>query len=120
MRLEGRRFRSLSNPERVVDPDHFHGKHVVAIAGIGHPARFFAHLDALGIQFDARPFPDHHPYTASDLALPEADAIVMTEKDAVKCAGFASESHWVLPVDAFPDPQLGNLVLRKLNAKGPR
>jgi len=39
---------------------------------------------------------------------------VMTEKDAVKCAGFASEKFWALPVDAIPDPELGALVLRKL------
>ena len=38
----------------------------------------------------------------------------MTEKDAVKCRRFADELHWELPVDAVPDPALGDLVLRKL------
>jgi tetraacyldisaccharide 4'-kinase len=114
MRLEGSRFRNLADPQRVALAADFAGKRVVAIAGIGHPPRFFAHLEALGMSFESRAFADHHAFEASDLAFPGADAIVMTEKDAVKCAAFASTLHWVLPVDAVPDPQLGTLVLRKL------
>ena len=85
-----------------------------AIAGIGNPQRFFAHLEALGLQFEAHAFPDHHRYVAADLAFPDADAILMTEKDAVKCAAFAAETHWALRVDAMPESELGELVLRKL------
>jgi tetraacyldisaccharide 4'-kinase len=114
MKLVGAHFRNLREPGRIVGADHFRGKRVWAIAGIGNPARFFAHLEALGVDFRARAFPDHHPYVASDVAIADADAIVMTEKDAVKCAAFASDVHWVLAVDAAPDPQLGELVLRKL------
>jgi tetraacyldisaccharide 4'-kinase len=116
MHLEGRQFRNLLNPEHTVDADHFQRKSVLAIAGIGNPARFFAHLNQLGMSFRALPFPDHHVYAASELAHVEADAIVMTEKDAVKCAAFASEKHWVLPVDAVPSPELGELILRKLKS----
>jgi tetraacyldisaccharide 4'-kinase len=115
MHLEGRTFRNLLNPEHTVGAGHFHGQRVVAIAGTGHPARFFAHLNALGMSFRAQPYPDHHVYVPSELCSADADAIVMTEKDAVKCAAFASEKHWVLPVDAVPDPELGELILRKLN-----
>jgi tetraacyldisaccharide 4'-kinase len=114
MRLEGSRFRNLADPQRHAGAADFAGKRVVAIAAIGNPPRFFAHLAALGMTFESRAFPDHHAYRESDLAFPDADAIVMTEKDAVKCAPFASPLHWVLPVDAVPDPQLGALVLRKL------
>jgi tetraacyldisaccharide 4'-kinase len=114
MYLEGRQFRNLLNPGHTVDADFFQRQRVLAIAGIGNPARFFAHLNRLGISFRAQSFPDHHVYTASDLEGADADAIVMTEKDAVKCAAFASEKHWVLPVDAVPDPELGELLLRKL------
>ena len=120
MQLDGSRFRNLSDATRQVDPGYFRGKRVIAIAGIGHPPRFFEHLARLGVTFDARAFPDHHAYVASDLAFPEAEAIVMTEKDAVKCAAFASDIHWVLPVDAAPDPGLGERVLRKLKIGLPR
>jgi tetraacyldisaccharide 4'-kinase len=114
MQLEGSRFRNLPDPDRFVGPEYFEGKRVYAVAGIGHPPRFFAHLEALGLAFERRAFPDHHEYVASDVDFTDAGAIVMTEKDAVKCAAFARSIHWVLPVDAAPDPQLGEIVLRKL------
>jgi tetraacyldisaccharide 4'-kinase len=114
MRLEGREFVNVLNTEHIVGPEHFHRRRVLAVAGIGNPARFFAHLRALGITFDARAFADHHRFTASDLAHAEFDAIVMTEKDAVKCAAFASENLWALRVEAVTDPALGELILDKL------
>ena len=115
MRLQGHTFSNLSDAKRQARPEDFAGKRVVAIAGIGNPARFFAHLDDLGVKHEARSFPDHHAFTARDLDIGHADAILMTEKDAVKCAAFACERMWVLPVEATPDPALGDLILRKLD-----
>jgi tetraacyldisaccharide 4'-kinase len=116
MKLDGREFRNLMNPAHVVDASFFQRKRVTAIAGIGNPQRFFSHLRGLGLAFEAQTYPDHHAYTADDLAQRDSDAIVMTEKDAVKCAAYASEKMWVLPVDAVPDPRLGELILRKLKS----
>jgi tetraacyldisaccharide 4'-kinase len=116
MKLEGREFRNLLNPEHIVGPGYFQTRRVRAIAGIGNPARFFSHLEALGLRFEAQTFPDHYRYRPSDLAAAGMDAIVMTEKDAVKCAPFAAETHWALRVDAVPDAELGELVLRRLKS----
>jgi tetraacyldisaccharide 4'-kinase len=114
MRLETRDFLSLRQPARRVGPEHFRGKRVHAVAGIASPERFFRHLQGMGLDFVPHPYPDHHPFAPSDLAYAAADAVVMTEKDGVKCRRFASESHWELAVDAVPDPSLGELVMRKL------
>jgi len=38
----------------------------------------------------------------------------MTEKDAVKCIGFASEKCWVLRVDAQIDTALAQLIIKKV------
>ena len=43
-------------------------------------------------------FPDHHRFEAADLAFGDALPIVMTEKDAVKCAAFATDRMWYLRV----------------------
>ncbi len=72
---------------------------IAAIAGIGHPERFFDTLTGLGIKHRPYAFPDHHPFTAIDLEVPE-DVIVMTEKDAVKCRTFLNKPVYVLPVKA--------------------
>jgi tetraacyldisaccharide 4'-kinase len=116
MRLEGREFRNLLNPALVAGAEHFRGKRVHAIAGIGDPGRFFRHLQEMGLDFTAHPFPDHYPYTASSVEFPDADAVLMTEKDAVKCRRFANENHWELPVDTTLDSALADLVVRKLRA----
>lgn len=116
MELKPREFWNLRNSERRAVAGDFRGRRVHAVAGIGNPGRFFGRLQAMGVEFTPHPFPDHYPYGASDLAYTGADAIVMTEKDAVKCERFASDRCWVLAVDAVPDPGLEKLVLRKLDA----
>ena len=116
IKLEGRDFRNLLNPDHVVGPAHFQRQRVHAIAGIGNPQRFFTHLEALGLRLEPHAFPDHYAYTPADVSFPNADAILMTEKDAVKCAAFAAETHWVLRVDALPDSELGELILRRLRS----
>ncbi|BCB26289.1 tetraacyldisaccharide 4'-kinase [Sulfurimicrobium lacus] len=95
-------------------------KKLHAVAGIGNPQRFFAHLQGLGLTFERHPFPDHHAYRAEDLAWPDADAIMMTEKDAVKCAAFADERYWVLPVRAELDPSFGQRILDTLRKRNGR
>ena len=114
MTLAGSTFRNLLNPAASAEADRFRHRNVHALAGIGHPQRFFRHLQGLGLDFTAHPFPDHHPFAASDLEFAGADAVLMTEKDAVKCVAYADEHHWALRVDAQVDPALGELVLNKL------
>lgn len=114
MRLEGNRFYNLLNPELVVTVGEFAGQRLHAIAGIGHPRRFFTHLEQLGLSIQRHAFPDHHQYTDKDIAFDDMDAILMTEKDAVKCAPFANEKCWVLRVDAQVSPDLAQLILKKV------
>jgi tetraacyldisaccharide 4'-kinase len=113
MRLQGAVLRNLRSGASV-DAKMFQGSKLHAVAGIGNPERFFDHLRGLGLVFEAHAFPDHHAFVAGDLNWDDADAILMTEKDAVKCAAFASDRHWMLAVEAEVDPGLGQLVLNKL------
>jgi tetraacyldisaccharide 4'-kinase len=71
----------------------------------------------LGLSFTAHVFPDHHPFTPADLDFEDADEIIMTEKDAIKCQRFARENQWALPVDAAVDPALGQLILNRLKSR---
>jgi tetraacyldisaccharide 4'-kinase len=114
MRLEGTLFYNLLNPEIVVPAAEFADQRLHAIAGIGHPRRFFALLEHLGLTAQHHAFPDHHRYAATDIAFDDADAILMTEKDAVKCGSFATEKCWVLRVDAQVSPALAQLILKKV------
>ena len=116
LQLEGARFRNLCEPQQQPGAEHFRGKRLVAVAGTGRPARFFAHLERLGLAFDAHPFPDHHRYAASELRFPTAEAILMTEKDAIKCRRFADARMWTLPVTVAMSEGLVELVIERIRA----
>jgi tetraacyldisaccharide 4'-kinase len=113
MQLSGGRFYRLDNPDTTCTASDFAGRRLHAVAGIGEPQRFFDHLAALGLICDSHAFPDHHRYVGADLDF-AGDAILTTEKDALKCAGLTAMPIWVLPVDAVIDPDLARFVLDTL------
>jgi tetraacyldisaccharide 4'-kinase len=80
--------------------DEFAGFTVHAVAGIGNPQRFFEMLRARGILVVAHPLPDHARLRAADISFGDQCPVLMTEKDAVKCAGIAGPQHWYVPVTA--------------------
>lgn len=79
------------------------GQPVHAVAGIGHPPRFFAALRQAGLQVLEHAYPDHHVYTAAELDFGDGLPVLMTEKDAVKCRAFTGPRHWAVPVVAVLD-----------------
>jgi tetraacyldisaccharide 4'-kinase len=97
----------------------FTGSPVHAVAGIGDPSRFFASLRAAGVEPIEHPFPDHHRYRPGDLAFGDPRPVLMTEKDAVKCAAFAQANWYALPVSAVLPPAAIARVVERL-AQRPR
>jgi tetraacyldisaccharide 4'-kinase len=78
------------------------GTRLQAVAGIGNPGRFFRMLERLGISADSKVFPDHHFFTSGDFdSLVGGSAIIMTEKDAVKCRSLELDNAWFVPVDTL-------------------
>lgn len=115
MHLYGDRFHRLMDDADTFSAEDFSGKCLHAIAGIGNPSRFFNHLRSLGLQVIEHAFPDHHRFVAEDLQIEQAGAILMTEKDAVKCFTFAPENAWYLPVKAEVPGELGAIILEKIS-----
>jgi tetraacyldisaccharide 4'-kinase len=77
---------------------------LVAVAGIGHPQRFFDLLTRMGLHCEQHPLADHHAYTQADFIALRGKTILMTEKDAVKCQHLGLENAWFLPVSAELNP----------------
>lgn len=90
------------------------GSRVHGVAGIGDPQRFFASLSAMGYDVVPHAFADHHAYRERDLAFGDDLPIVMTEKDAVKCAAIGRDGLWYLPVTAEPDERTRGIIDRLL------
>lgn len=88
------------------------GRPLLAFAGIGRPAKFFATLRDAGLSVVAETaFPDHHPFSAADLSslLAQAQALgatlVTTEKDAMRLSPIWRPRVAVLPVRlSWDDP----------------
>lgn len=79
---------ALRDPEGTEKPlDALRGRPVVAFAGIARPSAFFATARQLGLSLEAaRAFPDHHRYSADDLAQlqsPHAERLT-TDKDRAR------------------------------------
>lgn len=90
---------------------------MVAMAGIGHPPRFFATLNACGVHpVRTVALADHQALVEADvLAFVNPDqTLIMTEKDAVKCRRFAHENWWYLPVDAVLSGDRAQTLLQEL------
>jgi tetraacyldisaccharide 4'-kinase len=99
------------------------GRRIVAAAGIGNPGRFFAMLRAQGLQFEELPLPDHHDFLDQPFAHLDADIILITEKDAVKCGQIENLKHdprlWVVPVTAQLDAALAEQIVEKCRGSSP-
>jgi tetraacyldisaccharide 4'-kinase len=110
-------LRNLADPSRRADPSAWPRGTVHAVAGIGNPKRFFDLLERMGIDAVPHAFADHHAFVPADLDFPGASAIVMTAKDAVKCARFADARLHALDIRAVIDPALVALILERIDGR---
>jgi tetraacyldisaccharide 4'-kinase len=119
LQLTPREVVQLAAPGTVMPLAAFAGVRVKAVAGIGHPARFFRMLTQHGIDVEPRPYPDHHRYSAADLAAWGSAPVLMTEKDAVKCRRLdPAPNLWMVPVRAVPDAAFVDALDRLLETRG--
>ena len=116
MQLAAVQAQSLAGDRPARDLASFRDAPVHAVAGIGNPARFFTMLREAGLEVIEHPFPDHHPFTAADLAFAAPGEILMTEKDGVKCTSFADARCWQVPVAARCDEPGWSALLDQIEA----
>ncbi len=96
--------------------EDFRSARVHAVAAIGNPGRFFATLRAGGLAPIEHPHPDHGRLHAADLDFGDGLPVVMTEKDAVKCAELAREGVYWLEVSATIGPADAERLLGRVAA----
>jgi tetraacyldisaccharide 4'-kinase len=117
MQLAGKLAGPLAQPGALVPLAQLAGKRLVAAAGIGNPGRFFAMLRTEGLEFAELALPDHHDFLDQPFARVDADIILITEKDAVKCGQIENLKNdprlWVVPVTAQLDAALAEQIVEK-------
>ena len=107
----------LAGPDgKQVPVDGLKGKNIVAVAGIAEPESFFADLREHDIELaSCIVFPDHHPYRKADLEKINADHIVMTEKDEIKCKRLKDRRILVFKRAPTLDPKLLDKLVEHVN-----
>ena len=105
---------ALVAPKHKVEPQSLPSDSWAAVTGIGNPSAFFAMLTQLGWTFTRTVFPDHHRFVPGDI--PQTTRVVMTEKDAVKCASFARPTWWVVELAVYPDAALIAFLQSRMRA----
>ena len=114
----------IAQPLQALNPMQQHdevkpcaGDRVHAVAGIGHPARFFQQLRELGFVVVEHAFADHHDYVAEDVQFGDGLPMITTGKDAVKLFGLGV-SGWILPVEAQLSEACYRVLRQQLGAVG--
>jgi tetraacyldisaccharide 4'-kinase len=121
MQLAGEVAQSLSDPSCSTPLTTLRAQHIVAAAGIGNPSRFFTMLRGAGLAIKEMPLPDHYDFSDNPFAHVDADIILITEKDAVKCMQLDMLKHdprlWVVPVSARLDRALAERIVEKCRGR---
>lgn len=98
----------LGTPYQLIEPgnaqslisiaDTYLPNKITAVAAIGNPQRFFDDLLKQGIAGKSIGLADHATYTPEFFSSINAECILITEKDAVKCTAIRDERIWVVPM----------------------
>lgn len=96
------------------------GRPLLAVAGIAHPAGFFAMLRDRGLALECTfALPDHYDFSGAPLPLEPALSVVCTEKDAAKLWRQRPDA-WAVPlvvrIDAAFWPAFDRLLDAKLSS----
>jgi tetraacyldisaccharide 4'-kinase len=123
MQLVGESAERLADPRQSRPLASFAGQRLLAAAGIGNPGRFFALLRGAGLDFAELPLADHYDFRDNPFAGVDADVILITEKDAVKCGQLENLKDdprlWVVPVTARIDAALAEHIVEKCRGRSP-
>jgi len=116
----GRAVNLLSGERRELAT--FRGARVHAFAGIGNPQAFFSALSEAGISAEDHALADHGTLDPRHLPFPDGTTVLMTEKDAVKCASYAPPDWWYVELDVVIEREtaldLMALVLERAGLTG--
>lgn len=108
---------NLCTAERVAPGEWDGSRQVTAVAGIGNPERFFIALERLSFSVERHAFTDHAQYSPDSFAGCDPHRpLIMTEKDAIKCTGFARPNWWYLSIEASLSDAFAAALQQRLDA----
>ena len=94
---------------------HFLQGPILAAAGIGHPENFFNSLRRHGLSIETLALPDHYDFSENPFKDLNAEFILITEKDAVKCASYADSRLWAISTHGTLDDAFITFLIEQLH-----
>lgn len=119
MQVTGERLVAVADQQCSQALADFAGQQVHVVTAIGNPQRFLGALADAGLVCTNHLYPDHYLFQKEDFQFDDDLPVLMTEKDAVKCQQFDTESikHcWYLPVDARLSEDFEREFLERIKA----
>ena len=116
MQIDSMQILKVSDPLQSLSQQRLKASKINALAGIGHPQRFFDLLTEQGLEFTPYIFPDHHRFVTSNIDFDDDSIVLMTEKDAVKCRSFADDRHWYVAITVKPDDRFIESIHKKIES----
>ncbi|MFV2060668.1 MAG: tetraacyldisaccharide 4'-kinase [Gammaproteobacteria bacterium] len=116
MSYEGDELCDLHDNDKRIPLSDFENMKVHVIVAIANPNRFFEQLRKLNIDVIEHVFLDHYVFTENDLKFNDDFAIIMTEKDSVKCNRFGIKNCWYLPITCRISNSLEISIFNKLES----
>ena len=101
---------SLAKPAKTISLSELRDMKVHVITGIDNPENFFSYLQTHKLELIIHQFPDHHIYEEHEVVFNDDLPIIMTEKDAVKCARYSNNNHWYIPIVAKLPNSFNNVL----------
>ncbi len=114
MRYSGKVLVNLLDADSKLMLSEFKNMSVHAVSAIGNPQRFFDYLRSQGLNVIEHIFPDHYMYLQHDIEFDDDLAVIMTEKDAVKCQRYPLKNYWYLPINVEMKKEFGLRLLDKI------
>ncbi len=106
---------NVARPQCRKSLDALSGWRAHAVAGIGNPQRFFDTLTELGVDYIPHVLPDHADLQRASLDFGDDLAVIMTEKDAVKCESWAEPNFWFVRVATRFEPRIVDNLTAQLS-----
>jgi len=100
--------------------EQFSPKNISALGGLGNPQRFFDDLAKHSVAGKCIPLPDHTTFSPDFFTAIKSECILITEKDAVKCAGIQDQRIWVIPLSLHLPDNLMDWLQSILQRPDPR
>lgn len=104
--------------EKNIEPiSNLKNKPFTLVTGIANPKPLVEHLDKLGMIYTHKAYPDHHPFTESELEELQKETIILTtEKDYMRLQGnIPSVSLYYLPIKTLIQDEQETFVKEIIN-----